>query len=33
MNERDALFLSHVLAAIDDIAAFTADGREVFLTH
>ena len=32
MNERDALFLSHVLAAIDDIAAFTADGREAFLT-
>lgn len=31
MNERDALYLSHVLAAIDDIAAFTAEGRDAFL--
>lgn len=31
MNERDALFLSHVLAAIDDIAVFTVDGRAAFL--
>jgi hypothetical protein len=31
MSERDALYLSHVLAAIDDIAVFTAEGRDAFL--
>jgi uncharacterized protein with HEPN domain len=32
MNDRDALFLRHVLAAIDDVVNFTSDGREHFMT-
>ena len=31
MNPRDALFLRHVIAAAQDIQAFTADGRDAFL--
>lgn len=31
MKERDRLFLDHILGAIRDIAAFTADGRDVFM--
>ena len=31
MNDRDALFLGHVLAAMDDIQSFTAEGRAVFM--
>ncbi len=31
MNERDALFLAHILTAISDIESFTVDGREVFM--
>ncbi len=31
MTDRDRLFLGHIVAAIDDIAAFTTEGREVFL--
>jgi uncharacterized protein with HEPN domain len=31
MTERDALFLEHILAAIRDIEAFTAEGREAFM--
>jgi uncharacterized protein with HEPN domain len=30
MTERDALFLKHVLEAIDEIAAYTAEGHAVF---
>ena len=32
MNERDALFLVHVLDATADIEAFTAEGREAFMS-
>ena len=32
MNERDRLFLQHILGAIDDIAEFTAEGRSIFLS-
>ena len=32
MTERDGLFLAHILAAIDDIESFTAEGRDVFMT-
>ena len=32
MNDRDALFLAHVLSATADIETFTAEGREVFLS-
>ena len=31
MNERDRLFLGHILAAIADIGDFTRDGRAAFL--
>lgn len=31
MNERDALFLNHVLGAIDEIRSFTTDGRQGFM--
>lgn len=31
MNERDRLFLQHMLAAIDDIALFTNGGKAEFL--
>ncbi len=31
MNERDRLFLQHILGAIDDIAQFTAEGRSIFM--
>jgi len=31
VNERDRLFLQHVLGAIEDIEAFTAAGRGEFL--
>lgn len=31
MNERDALFLGHVLAAATDIEIFTAEGRPAFM--
>jgi uncharacterized protein with HEPN domain len=31
VNERDALFLTHVLEAIVDIGYFTSDGRTAFL--
>ena len=31
MNERDRLFLQHMLAAIDDIALFTHGGKAEFL--
>ena len=31
MNDRDALFLRHVLDAIADIQAFTVDGRQAFV--
>lgn len=30
MNERDALFLKHILSAIADIQSFTAEGRRNF---
>lgn len=32
MNERDRLFLTHILEAIDDIESFVAAGRESFMT-
>lgn len=32
MNERDGLFLLHVLEAIDNIESFTADGRRGFVS-
>ena len=32
MIERDRLFLGHILEAIADIEAFTAEGRSGFLT-
>lgn len=32
MNERDRLYLGHILAAIDDIVALIADGREAFVS-
>ena len=32
MNDRDALFLVHVLRATADIESFTADGRLIFMT-
>ena len=31
MNERDGLFLNHVLGAIAEIQSFTADGRAGFM--
>ena len=31
MNERDALFLGHVLGATADIETFTAEGRQAFM--
>jgi uncharacterized protein with HEPN domain len=31
VNERDALFLGHVLGAVADIGNFTAEGRQVFM--
>ena len=31
MNERDRLFLNHVLGAIAEIESFTADGRNGFM--
>jgi uncharacterized protein with HEPN domain len=31
MNERDRLFLKHILDAISDIESFTADGRVGFM--
>jgi len=31
VNERDRLFLGHILAAIADIGDFTRDGRAAFL--
>ena len=31
MNDRDGLFLRHVLAAIADIQSFTTDGRAFFM--
>ena len=31
MNERDALFLNHVVNAIADIESFTTDGRDSFM--
>lgn len=31
MTDRDRLFLGHILSAIDDIAQFTAAGREGFV--
>lgn len=31
MNERDRLFLQHILGAIDDIAEFTVEGRCAFM--
>lgn len=30
MNERDGLFLHHILGAIDDIGQFTAEGEAAF---
>jgi uncharacterized protein with HEPN domain len=32
MTERDRLFLSHILGAIADIEAFTAEGRALFMS-
>lgn len=32
MNERDQLFLNHVLSAIAEIQAFTTAGRSGFMT-
>ena len=32
MNERDRLYLGHVLEAIDAIADFTRDGKTAFMT-
>ena len=32
MNERDALFLVHVLEATADIETFTVEGREAFMS-
>ena len=32
MNERDTLFLVHVLEATADIETFTVEGREVFMS-
>ena len=31
MNERDALFLRHILEAISEIEAYTVDGRAAFM--
>ena len=31
MNERDGLFLNHILSAIAEIGSFTADGRDGFM--
>lgn len=31
MNDRDLLFLGHVIGACADIESFTAEGREVFM--
>ena len=31
MNERDGLFLNHVLGAISEIESFTTDGRSGFM--
>lgn len=31
MNERDRLYLTHVVAAIDAARSFTVEGREVFM--
>jgi uncharacterized protein with HEPN domain len=31
VNDRDTLFLGHVLGACADIESFTADGRAVFM--
>ncbi len=30
MTDRNGLYLGHILAAIDDIALFTVDGRDAF---
>ena len=32
MSERDGLFLSHILGAIDDIGQFTAEGQTAFMS-
>ncbi len=32
MNERDGLFLNHILSAITEIGSFTADGRDGFMS-
>jgi uncharacterized protein with HEPN domain len=32
MNERDAFFLAHMLDAMVDIEAFTAEGRAAFMS-
>lgn len=32
MNDRDRLFLQHILAAIDDVGQFTAEGRAAFMS-
>lgn len=31
MNERDGLFLNHVLGAISEVESFTTDGRSGFM--
>ena len=31
MNDRDNLFLRHVLSAIDDISSFTEEGQRTFM--
>jgi len=31
VNERDRLYLAHVVSAIDAVRMFTADGRDAFL--
>ncbi len=31
MNDRDSLFLRHVLSAIDEISSFTAEGQQAFM--